>query len=82
MLIAILALGLQVQAAASKPQKLPVKTDTASRCVSVGESPDARVSEKNAISPGPAPLLSFRYYEGKLHHRFNNMDLMLDDAGH
>jgi hypothetical protein len=27
-------------------------------------------------------LLSFRYYEGKQHHRFGNSELMLDDAGH
>ena len=52
------------------------------RCVTVAETPDARVAPKPAIAPGPPPLLSFRYYEGKAHHRYNNSDLMLDDAGH
>ena len=52
------------------------------RCVTLAEKPDARVEKKPLIAPGPPPLLSFRYYEGKAHHRFGNTDLMLDDAGH
>jgi hypothetical protein len=52
------------------------------RCVTLAETPDARVEERPMIAPGPPPLLSFRYYEGKAHHRFGNTDLMLDDAGH
>jgi len=52
------------------------------RCVTLAEKPDTRVEKKPMIAPGPPPLLSFRYYEGKAHHRFGNMDLMLDDAGH
>ncbi len=52
------------------------------RCVTLAETPDARVALKPMIAPGPPPLLSFRYYEGKAHHRFGNTDLMLDDAGH
>jgi len=52
------------------------------RCAVVAESPDSRVAPKPAVAPGPPPLLSFRYYEGKLHHRFGNSELMLDDAGH
>jgi len=52
------------------------------RCADFSEDPDARVAPKPMIAPGPPPLLSFRYYEGKLHHRFGNAELMLDDAGH
>jgi hypothetical protein len=52
------------------------------RCVTLAETPDARVERKPMIAPGPPPLLSFRYYEGKAHQRFGNADLMLDDAGH
>ncbi len=52
------------------------------RCADLGESPEARVSPPPMIAPGPPPVLSFRYYEGKEHHRFGNSDLMLDDAGH
>jgi hypothetical protein len=52
------------------------------RCADLGESPRERIAAPPAIAPGPPPLLSFRFYEGKLHHRFGNADLMLDDAGH
>jgi hypothetical protein len=52
------------------------------RSMQVGTSLDERVAPPVAIAPGPPPLLSFRYYEGKVHHRFGNTELMLDDAGH
>jgi len=52
------------------------------RCVSSGEIPDSRLGSGVMISPGQPPLLMFRYYEGKSHHRFGNAELMLDDAGH
>ncbi len=58
------------------------QTAESGRCVTLAEKPDARVEHKSLIAPGPPPLLSFRYYEGKAHHRFGNSDLMLDDAGH
>jgi hypothetical protein len=53
-----------------------------SRCLAAAESPSQRVSPPHMIAPGPPPLLSFRYYEGREHYRFGNNDLMLDDAGH
>lgn len=46
------------------------------------DSPDARVAAPPRLTPGPPPLLSFRFYEGKQHHRFGDVDIMLDDAGH
>jgi hypothetical protein len=52
------------------------------RCVTLAETPDSKVETQNRIAPGQPPILMFRYYEGKLHHRFGNADLMLDDAGH
>jgi hypothetical protein len=52
------------------------------RCWTVAESPSERVTPKPAIAPGLPPLLSFRYYEGREHHRFSSRDLVLDDAGH
>jgi hypothetical protein len=52
------------------------------RCADLSQNPDTRVSPPRAVVPGLPPVLSFRYYEGKLHHRFENADLMLDDAGH
>ncbi len=52
------------------------------RCWNVAESASERVMPKPAIAPGLPPLLSFRYYEGREHHRFSSRDLVLDDAGH
>ena len=52
------------------------------RCVAVGESPSTRVAPLRLIAPGPPPVLSFRYYEGRMHHRYGNLDLVLDNAGH
>jgi hypothetical protein len=52
------------------------------RCADLSQDPDARVSERSMVAPGPPPVFSFRYYEGKLHHELDNTDLMLDDAGH
>jgi hypothetical protein len=52
------------------------------RCVELAENPDARVATRPQFSPGQPPILSFRFYEGKLHHRFGNSELLLDDAGH
>ena len=52
------------------------------RCADFGETPDERVAPSTLIAPGAAPLLTFRFYEGKQHNRYGNQDLLLDDAGH
>ena len=41
-----------------------------------------RLSPSARIAPGAPPALSFRLIEGKLRHRFGDLDLVLDDAGH
>lgn len=41
-----------------------------------------RVAPQMRIAPGAAPALGFRMIEGKLRHRFGDLDLVLDDAGH
>jgi hypothetical protein len=52
------------------------------RTLQLAESPSARISKPPAVPPGAPPLLSFRYFEGKQRHRFGNLDLVMDDAGH
>jgi hypothetical protein len=52
------------------------------RMISVGESPSQRIAAVPRLAPGPPPLLSFRYFEGKDRRRFTGLDLVLDDAGH
>jgi hypothetical protein len=91
--IVLLSLWLQGGAgsrpAASRPvgtlavQKEPEASNIASaRCADLFESPDERVKPSIKIAPGAPPLLSFRYFEGKMRQRFSGIDLMLDDAGH
>ena len=83
MWMAVLALALQSQTQTPTAQKkADDHTESAARCVAVAASPDERVAPPPKIAPGPPPVLSFRYYEGQLHHRYGNTDLMLDDAGH
>ena len=52
------------------------------RALQVAESSAERVSKPPAMAPGAPPLLSFRYFDGKQRHRFGNLDLVMDDAGH
>jgi hypothetical protein len=68
--------------AAQSTTQVALSSAISARCASFGESPSARVAPSPLIAPGPPPLLSFRYYEGRLHHRYGNLDLVLDDAGH
>lgn len=74
--------GFMLIALFAAPQSLVQEIADSGRCADLAESPDQRVAPGPMIAPGPAPLISFRYYEGKLHHRFGNAELMLDDAGH
>ncbi len=68
---------------AAQPQQTQIQQIAESgRCVNAGEKPDERVTPPRVIAPGSPPILSFRLYEGKRHGRFNNSELMLDDAGH
>jgi hypothetical protein len=41
-----------------------------------------RLAASGRIAPGPPPTLGFRIIDGKLRHRFGDLDLVLDDAGH
>ena len=58
------------------------KISDSGRCAREKESPDRKVAVPAAVLPGVAPVLSFRFYEGKQHHRFGNSELLIDDAGH
>lgn len=75
-------IAVSVLLAAQQPAGLIQQISDSGRCADIAESPDSRVAPPRAVPPGAPPLLSFRYYEGALHHRFGNSELMLDDAGH
>jgi hypothetical protein len=63
-------------------QQILLEIVQSGRCTHLAEDLGQRVAPRQMVAPGPPPLLSFRYYEGKSRHRFGNVDLMLDDAGH
>ena len=63
-------------------EQLMVRIAVSERALQAVETPSERVSKPEPIAPGAPPLLSFRYFEGKERHRFGNLDLVMDDAGH
>jgi hypothetical protein len=50
--------------------------------VEIAARPEERLAPPARIAPGAPPVLGFRMLEGKLRHRFGDLDLVLDDAGH
>lgn len=52
------------------------------RVAVLAEPVSERVAPRRMIAPGPPPVLSFRLLEGKARHRYGDLDLVLDDAGH
>ena len=89
-MLTVVLLSLWLQATAIEkplpghrgPENTTMVREGAARCADVYESPDERVKPSVKIAPGAPPLLSFRYFEGKMRQRFSGIDLMLDDAGH
>ncbi|MBZ5592751.1 MAG: hypothetical protein LAP39_10980 [Acidobacteriia bacterium] len=52
------------------------------RVVEIAMPASERLAPPPKMAPGAPPLVSFRLFEGKMRHRFSNLDLALDDAGH
>lgn len=63
-------------------ERLTRQIAVSGRVLQIVVSDSERVSPRPQIAPGAPPLLSFRFFEGKQRHRFGDMDLVLDDAGH
>jgi hypothetical protein len=63
-------------------QRLTALVASSGRVLSIGDDPRERLHTGPRIAPGAPPLLRFRYLEGKRRHRFGNLDLVMDDAGH
>jgi hypothetical protein len=52
------------------------------RVLEIAVPPSERLAPPAPIAPGAPPLVSFRFFEGKQRHRFDELDLVIDDAGH
>lgn len=48
----------------------------------IGLTSSERLAPSALLAPGDPPLLRFRYLDGKRRHRFGDLDLVMDDAGH
>ena len=48
----------------------------------IGVSASERLGPTGRLAPGDPPMLAFRYLEDRRRHRFGELDLMMDDAGH
>ena len=52
------------------------------RVIEIAAPAAERLTAPAKIAPGAPPLVSFRLFDGRMRRRFNNLDLVLDDAGH
>jgi hypothetical protein len=52
------------------------------RIQQIGESSSTRLNPAPPLAPGAPPILAFRYFDGQARHRFGDLDLVMDDAGH
>lgn len=48
----------------------------------IGVPSSQRLRPPARLAPGDPPMLAFRYLEDRRRHRFGELDLMMDDAGH
>jgi hypothetical protein len=69
-------------AANNNAAKLTRQVADSGRVLEIGVAPSERATPPPQIAPGAPPLVSFRYFEGQTRHRFGNLDLVMDDAGH
>ena len=68
--------------AAGDTRKATMRVMASGRVLELGVAETERVAVARQVAPGAPPLLSFRYFEGKLRRGYGDLDLVLDDAGH
>jgi hypothetical protein len=66
---------------AALQQKIEQIADTG-QIQQIGESSSTRLNPAPPLAPGAPPILAFRYFDGQARHRFGDLDLVMDDAGH
>ena len=68
--------------ASGEVERLTKLVAESGRVVEIATPPGERLAAPAKIAPGAPPLISFRLFDGRMRHRFSNLDLVLDDAGH
>jgi hypothetical protein len=78
----LLSVLLWLLAADPRTAQLLEDVKRSGRVVELAVAPSERLAPPLPLAPGAPPLVGFRLLEGRLRHRFGDLDLMLDDAGH
>ena len=81
-MLSIVLLMMQSSAPADRVDQLTAEIAHSGRALEIGDTRERVADPRREIAPGSPPLLSFRYFAGADRHRFGNLDVMLDDAGH
>ena len=79
---AVLLAGQSASEKADSTRALVSEIAASGQIVGLTDSPSARVKPPREVAPGAPPLLIFRFLEGTDRHRFNQLNLVIDDAGH
>lgn len=85
MLLASPAQASPAQPNAQPPQDIPAllkQIAESGRVLTIAENSSDRLNPPGRLTPGKPPLLAFRYFDGQRRHRFGDLDLVMDDAGH
>jgi hypothetical protein len=75
------AANVQNAAEASFDERLK-QVAASGRVQLIGETAAMRLRPASPLAPGAPPILAFRYFDGQARHRFGDLDLVMDDAGH
>jgi hypothetical protein len=78
----MLLLLMQPVSAVPRADLLIAEIARSGRVLDLSDTRERVADPRRGIAPGSPPLLSFRYFAGADRHRFGNLDVMLDDAGH
>ena len=82
--VGVLALGAvaTVTGSADAEAQLLREIERSGRLGLIGVNASDRLGPIGRLAPGDPPMLAFRYLEDRRRHRFGELDLMMDDAGH
>lgn len=82
MLSGALALAAQATQQPRDFDALVAEIAQSGRILTLAERPADRLGSVARLAPGRPPVFAFRYIEGARKHRFGNLNLVMDDAGH
>jgi len=82
LVVLLMLFAVSVAQSDERTGRLVEQISVSGQVVEIAARPEERLAPPARIAPGAPPVLGFRMIEGKLRHRFGDLDLVLDDAGH